>query len=610
MPLPERLHKSWLNLRRNTPSIRPLLHLAEVENCPRLPRTRRRSRGKRRGVEDPYFAFAVAPPRRSPFSAAILAEALPAGVKVSNLSEYDGTGDPQEHLDKFYAKIDWYDLSDAAYCKVFRTTLSKRALAWFNQLPAGTISSLEQLTQRLLHHFSMNKWVPKTAAFLFTIRQRENESLRDYMQRFVEAVHEVPHVNHELLASIIQQNMLPGRFKESIADKPPSTMENLLMRSEKYIRIEESNASDPSLGVKRKGREEEKEPKKKEERKHVPPTGFTHYTTLNASRGEILVVAKQQGLIHQWPRKMKDNPKRVKSEKYCRFHRDRGHTTEECHHLMNEIEKLIQRGYLKEYINQGPSRQPQDSTSAQTRNTDNLPTAGVIAVISGGPAGGDSANARKALVRATRGSHWQASIQVYNVNSKKQEEISFNSQDMDPMRHQNNDALVISATLANFLVKKILVDSGSSADIIFYDAYVQLGIDNAQLQKANTPLTGFSGEMIEPLGEVMLLLSLGSFPKRSTKIVKFLVVKAPSAYNIILGRPSLNLFRAIASTFHMKLKFPTSVGVGEAVGDELMARVCYVNTLKKSRKKLDGKTPNVKGERVMIGIEHEASDTP
>ncbi|KAL0390737.1 UNVERIFIED_CONTAM: hypothetical protein Scaly_0430800 [Sesamum calycinum] len=120
-----------------------------------------------RGVDDPYLAFAVAPPRRSPFSTAILAEALPASVKVSNLSEYDGTGDPQEHLDKFYAKIDWYDLSDAAYCKVFRTTLSKRALAWFNQLPAGTISSLEQLIQRFLHHFSMNKRVPKTAAFLF-----------------------------------------------------------------------------------------------------------------------------------------------------------------------------------------------------------------------------------------------------------------------------------------------------------------------------------------------------------------------------------------------------------------------------------------------------------
>ncbi|KAL0308760.1 UNVERIFIED_CONTAM: hypothetical protein Sradi_5818300 [Sesamum radiatum] len=306
---------------------------------------------------------------------------------------------------------------------------------------------------------------------------------------------------------------------------------------------------------------------------------------------------------------MKDNPKRVKSKKYCRFHWDRGHTTEECHYLMNEIEKLIQHGYLKEYINQGPSRQPQDSTSAQTRNTDNLPTAGVIAVISAGPAGGDSINARKALVRATRGNHWQASIQVSNINSEKQEEISFNSQDMDPMRNQNNDALVISITLANFLLKKVLVDTGSSVDIIFYDAYVQLGIDNAQLRKVNTSLIGFSGEIIEPLGKVMLPLSLGSLPKRATKMIKFLVVKAPSAYNIILGRSSLSLFRAIASTFHMKLKFPTSIGVGETVGDELMMRVCYINTLKRSGKKLDGKAPNAKGKRVMIDIEHEARDT-
>ncbi|KAL0311456.1 UNVERIFIED_CONTAM: hypothetical protein Sangu_2440300 [Sesamum angustifolium] len=270
---------------------------------------------------------------------------------------------------------------------------------------------------------------------------------------------------------------------------------------------------------------------------------------------------------------MKDNPKRVKSEKYCRFHRDRGYTTEECHHLMNELEKLIQRGCLKEYTNQGPSRQPQDSISAQTRNTDNLPTTGVIVVISRGPTGGDSANARKALARATRGNHWQAPIQVYNVNSENQEEISFNSQDMDPMRNQNNDALVISATLANFLVKKVLVDSGSSADIIFYDTYVQLGIDNAQLWKVNTPLTGFSGSI---------------------------------RLQHHLGETEFKLFRAIASTFHMELKFPTSVGVG----DELMARVCYVNTLKRSRKKLDGKAPNAKGKRVMIGIEHEAEDTP
>ncbi|KAL2244740.1 UNVERIFIED_CONTAM: hypothetical protein Sindi_2742200 [Sesamum indicum] len=126
----------------------------------------------------------------------------------------------------------------------------------------------------------------------------EGETLRDYMQRFMDAVREVPHVNHEFLASIVQQNLLPRRFKESIAGKPPRTMKDLLMRSHNSIRIEELYASDHSLNSKRKGREEKKEPKKKEKRKHVPRAGFAHYTPLNAHKGEILVVAEQQELIN------------------------------------------------------------------------------------------------------------------------------------------------------------------------------------------------------------------------------------------------------------------------------------------------------------------------
>ncbi|KAL0412009.1 UNVERIFIED_CONTAM: hypothetical protein Slati_3790600 [Sesamum latifolium] len=364
----------------------------------------------------------------------------------------------------------------------------------------------------------MNKRAPKTVAFLFTICQKENESLRDYMQRFVEAVHEVPHVNHELLASIVQQNLLPGRFKESIAGKSPNTMEDLLMRSPKYIRIEESNASDPSHSIKRKGQEEEKERKRR--------------------------------------------------------------------------------------------NQPQTPIPAQPPNGDNLPTARVIAVISGGPAGGDSANARKILVRAAKGNQWQTPTQVLNVNLEQQEKISFSRQDLDPLRNQNNDAFFISATLSNFWVKKVLVDSGSSADIIFYDTYAQLGIDNVQLRKVNTQLTGFSSEMIEPLGEVMLPLSLSFYLKRSTKMVKFLVVKAPSTYNIILGRPSLNILRAIASTYHMKLKFPTLDGVGEATGDERMAQECYANTLKRSREKLGEDPTNEKGKRKLTEVNHGARGPP
>ncbi|XP_073035355.1 uncharacterized protein [Primulina eburnea] len=541
--------------------------------------------------EEGAMAFSLA--RCSPFTTTVLAEMLPLGLKIANLPEYKGEGDPQDHLDKFYAKADLYDISDAAYCKIFRTTLSGQALTWFNKLPPGTIGSLDELIRRFLQQFSINRKYPKTASYLFTIVQREGESLREFVQRFTQAVHEVPYVNHDLLAGIMQQNLRHRRFKESIAGKPPSTLEELLERAEKYIRIEE--AVEPRYLVKRK-REDEKFGVKKEERQ-VTQSPHLQHIPLNSRLTDILVVAEKQGLL-QPPRPMKENSKRQQSDKYCRFHKDKGHTTEDCFVLRAEIEKLIKRGYLGGFVdksrNQQDSKRPEfqrkpsplrgnnDQGKRPERIEENLPTGGIIAVISGGPACGDSNRTRKTLIRA-------ALQELPSTTSNKSHTVLeivqskggmvFGDSDLEFPRGEHNDTLVISATISNFWVKKILVDSGSSADIIFYSAFVKLGIDNALIAPVNTPLVGFAGEVVEALGEVVLPISLGSYPLRTTKMVKFLVVKSPSAYNIILGRPSLNLFQAIGSTYHMKLKFPTPEGIGEATGDSRLARECHAITL-------------------------------
>ncbi|XP_073137597.1 uncharacterized protein [Henckelia pumila] len=158
--------------------------------------------------------------------------------------------------------------------------------------------------------------------------------------------------------------------------------------------------------------------------------------------------------------------------------------------------------------------------------------------------------------------------------------MTFTESDREYPLVVSNDALVISATISNFWVKKMLVDSGSSADIIFHNAFVKMGIDNAQLTPINTTLVGFSVEVVEALGEISLPLSLGSYPKRVTKMVKFLVVNASSTYNVIPGRPSLNVFQVVGSTYHMKMKFPTTEGIGEAIGDSRLARECHANILR------------------------------
>ena len=60
-----------------------------------------------------------------------------------------------------------------------------------------------------------------------------------------------------------------------------------------------------------------------------------------------------------------------------------------------------------------------------------------------------------------------------------------------------------------------------------------------------------------------------------TRQLNFLVVDCPSYYNVIVGRPTLNKWKAAMSTYCLKVKFPTDNGVGEVKGDQVLARECY-----------------------------------
>ena len=114
---------------------------------------------------------------------------------------------------------------------------------------------------------------------------------------------------------------------------------------------------------------------------------------------------------------------------------------------------------------------------------------------------------------------------------------------------------------------KVLVDNVSSADILYYLAFQQMGIDREQLIPTNTPLVDFGGTRMLLLGAITLSVVVGDYPQQIAKDVTFLVVNYSSAYNAILGRPTLNSWKAITSTYHLMIKFPTDYSVGELRGD-------------------------------------------
>ena len=280
---------------------------------------------------------------------------------------------------------------------------------------------------------------------------------------------------------------------------------------------------------------------------------------------------------------MKSDPTTRDNSKYCKFHRDYGHRTDDCIELKREIEYLIRRGYLRCFIspqNQAQNQAPTQQPPPRQTTTQHQQSLGEIQVISGGFVGGrESSLARKAHLRSIRSTEI-AEIQTVSKLLMVDTSITFSDSDLVGCQHPHDDPLVVRAVVANKTVHRVLIDNGSSVDIIFTSASDKMGIGREKLEPVNTHLRGFYGEKVLPLGSIQLILTLGDPPCQATTKARFLVVDAPSAYNMLLGRPSLNAIKAIPFAYHMMIKFPTVNGVGMVRGDQRVARECYSASMK------------------------------
>ncbi|XP_059630554.1 uncharacterized protein LOC132273588 [Cornus florida] len=166
--------------------------------------------------------------------------------------------------------------------------------------------------------------------------------------------------------------------------------------------------------------------------------------------------------------------------------------------------------------------------------------------------------------------------------------IKFDKTDLLRVQIPHEDPLVVSLTIAECLVRRVLIDPGSSANVMPRVTFDRLEIEPKKLKPTGNPLLGFDGKRVEPIGIVELTVQAAE----RVLTESFMVVEIYPSYNLLMGRGWIHIIQGIPSTLHqvMRCLGPDGTKVIDIHGDQVAAKECYSVTLKSAEK---GKIPSV-----------------
>ncbi|KAM1837345.1 hypothetical protein ACFX14_019157 [Malus domestica] len=254
-----------------------------------------------------------------------------------------------------------------------------------------------------------------------------------------------------------------------------------------------------------------------------------------------------------------------------------GHDGEKCIILLEHIEALAREGKIDQFL----LHPPKDNRNQRQVN--------VIYSISGSTPMSESSNrAMKNSERTLRHGH-----QVFHVEDIRGGK--YQKPNWDPICFYPD-------------VKRILIDTGASVNIMFAKAFKALNVAEHLLDSSISPLISFSGDIVQPLGSIHLPFTIGTGPYTATITTNFLVVNCPTAYNVIFGRTGINDLKAMVSTHMLLMKFPTPFGNGYIRGDQLSARSCYNTSVKQQHLPVPKETLSIHNQVVKTSPDEANSD--
>jgi len=213
------------------------------------------------------------------------------------------------------------------------------------------------------------------------------------------------------------------------------------------------------------------------------------------------------------------------------------------------LDELVRGGFLKDYLQES---QGALTTAAPTKDQGHeVPIHGEINIIAGGfSRGGCTASQCKKYFRGV------ITVEGQRSDQTPKSDLVFTRTDLQDVVPHDNDPVVISVVTTGRKVHHVLVDQGSSGNVMFWSIFNRLQLSTDQLMPYVGCLYGFAGDQVEVREHIKLRTTFTDGTTSRTANIRYLVVNAPLAYNILLGIRTLNRIRAVASSRHMRMKLP------------------------------------------------------
>ncbi|RVW30448.1 hypothetical protein CK203_090818 [Vitis vinifera] len=129
--------------------------------------------------------------------------------------------------------------NDALLCKVFPASLQGQALSWFHRLPPNSIDNFRDLSEAFVGQYLCSARHKQNISTLQNIKMRDNESLREFVKRFGQAVLQIEVCSMDAVLQSSREALSRHSIFESLAKKPPTTMDDLFRRANKYSMLED-----------------------------------------------------------------------------------------------------------------------------------------------------------------------------------------------------------------------------------------------------------------------------------------------------------------------------------------------------------------------------------